>query len=185
MGGDEEEEEDEEPDDIRDLPPEQRKCAIQKRACYQLFIGTVVVLAFSDPMVDVLSSLGERIGVPAFYVAFVLAPIASNASELVAAISYAKKKTRDSACDAVTQCLGAGSMNNTFCLAIFLALIYFQDLIWEFSAETISILLIEVLVAGIALKNVQTVTMAGFVLSLYFACVGVVAFLESSIVGLN
>lgn len=35
-------------------------------------------------------------------------------------------------------------MNNTFCLAIFLLLIYFKNLAWEFSAETISILFIEV-----------------------------------------
>ena len=35
-------------------------------------------------------------------------------------------------------------MNNTFCLGIFLILIYARDLAWTFSAETISIFLIQV-----------------------------------------
>ena len=37
--------------------------------------GTLLILLFSDPLVDVLSTLGKRIGIPAFYIAFVLAPL--------------------------------------------------------------------------------------------------------------
>ena len=40
--------------------------------------------------------------------------------------------------------LGAACMNNTFCLGIFLALIYVKGLEWEFSAETISIFAVQV-----------------------------------------
>ncbi|KAE9066213.1 hypothetical protein PF010_g27893, partial [Phytophthora fragariae] len=50
-----------------------------------MFLGTALVLLFSDPMVDVLSEVGARTGIPAFYVSFVVAPLASNASELIAA----------------------------------------------------------------------------------------------------
>lgn len=57
-------------------------------------LGTALVLLFSDPMVDVLSQFGLRIHVGAFYVSFVLAPMASNASELIAAFNYAQKKTK-------------------------------------------------------------------------------------------
>lgn len=35
-------------------------------------------------------------------------------------------------------------MNNTFCLGIFLMLVYAKNLAWEFSAETLSIVLIQV-----------------------------------------
>lgn len=35
-------------------------------------------------------------------------------------------------------------MNNTFCLGVFMFLIYFRHLAWEFSAETVSILLVQV-----------------------------------------
>lgn len=57
-------------------------------------IGTVVVLLFSDPMCDVLSEVGNRTHIKPFYVAFILAPLASNASELIAAYNYALKKTK-------------------------------------------------------------------------------------------
>jgi hypothetical protein len=38
-------------------------------------------------------------------------------------------------------------MNNTFCLGIFLLLVYARKLPWTFSAETISILVIQVCVS--------------------------------------
>lgn len=44
-------------------------------------------------MVDVLGSVGDRTGVSSFYISFVLAPLASNASELIAAFNYSLKKT--------------------------------------------------------------------------------------------
>lgn len=39
---------------------------------------------------------------------------------------------------------GAACMNNTFCLGVFMFLIYFRSLAWEFSAETVTILLVQV-----------------------------------------
>lgn len=44
-------------------------------------------------MVDVMGAVGDRTGVSAFYISFVLAPLASNASELIAAFNYSLKKT--------------------------------------------------------------------------------------------
>jgi hypothetical protein len=35
-------------------------------------MGTILVLLFSDPMCGCLSALGERTGIPPFYVSFVL-----------------------------------------------------------------------------------------------------------------
>lgn len=39
---------------------------------------------------------------------------------------------------------GAACMNNTFCLGVFMFLIYFRKLAWEFSAETLTILFVQV-----------------------------------------
>lgn len=126
--GDEEEEE--VPEDLTALSPEEQQRAIKRRAFLMLFVGTTLVLAFSDPMVDVLSEVAERIGVPAFYVSFILAPLASNASEVIASQYYAAKKTRKTITVSLTALEGAASMNNTFCLSIFMALIYFRGLAW-------------------------------------------------------
>ena len=50
---------------------------------------------------------------------------------------------------------GAGIMNNTFCLGIFYALIWAQKLSWNFSAEIIVIVLVEIIVGLYALKDVR------------------------------
>ena len=43
--------------------------------------------------VGIFSELGNRIRVPPFFVSFVLAPLASNASEIIASYSYAQKRS--------------------------------------------------------------------------------------------
>ena len=83
-------------------------------------------------------------GVSSFYVAFVLAPFASNGSELIAAYNYAVKKTSKTISISLTTLEGAACMNNTFGLGIFMILIYLQGLAWEYLAETLAILLAQV-----------------------------------------
>ena len=81
---------------------------------------------FSDPMVEVMSNVGDRLSIPPFYVAFTLAPLASNASELLASIAYAGKKSKKTITVALAALEGAACMNNTFCLAIFMLLVYLK-----------------------------------------------------------
>merc|ERR1719272_2366588 len=104
-------------------------------------------------MGDVLGELGTRTGVPAFYVSFILAPLASNASELVASFNYASKKTQKTITIALVQLEGAACMNNTFCLLIFYGIVYTRRLAWEFTAETISIVIVELIVGFLALTK--------------------------------
>lgn len=40
-----------------------------------------------------MGAVGDRTGISSFYISFVLAPLASNASELIAAFNYSLKKT--------------------------------------------------------------------------------------------
>ena len=102
-----------------------------------------------------LGEVGVRTGIPPFYVSFVIAPLASNASELIASYSYALKKTPKSISIALQALQGAACMNNTFCLSIFMALIYFQGLAWEYTAETVAIVLCQLGVAIISAQKVQ------------------------------
>lgn len=177
-GGGDDEEEEEVPEDLTSLSPEAQQRAIKRRAFSMLFIGTALVLLFSDPMVDVLSELAERTGVPPFYVSFILAPLASNASEVIASQYYAAKKTRKTITVSLTALEGAASMNNTFCLSIFMALIYFRGLAWQYSAETISIILVQFGMGFMALKGKMSVFTAGFVVAVFPLSVMFVALLE-------
>lgn len=88
-------------EDLADLSPAEQQTRIKLRSAWMMGLGTIVVLLFSgacccvaaagplgrsnasaDPMVDVLAEVGTRLNIPAFYISFVLAPLASNASEV-------------------------------------------------------------------------------------------------------
>merc|ERR1712217_832841 len=71
-------EEEDMPEDLAGLSPEEQQRRIKKRAFSNMAIGTALVLLFSDPMCDLLGVIGDKLGVPKFYVSFVLAPLASN-----------------------------------------------------------------------------------------------------------
>merc|ERR1719330_1508397 len=165
------EEDDEEaaevPEDIRaqDLPPEMQNRRVLLRAFYQMGVGAAIVLLFSDPMVGVLDALGDRTGVPNFFVAFLLGPVASNASEMVASYKYAQKKTRKSISVAFSQLLGAACMNNTFCLLIFYLLIAVRGFSWVYHAEVGAIIFAELAMCLLASRRVHTVMSGLMVLS--------------------
>jgi len=182
-GGEETQPEEEDmPEDLADLPPEEQQRRIKHRAFYQMAVGTCLVLLFSDPMCDTLGLFADQIHVNKFYVSFVLAPLASNASELAGAMNMARVKTASSMTASLSSLLGAGIMNNTFCLAIFLVLIIWKKLAWQFTAETISILVIEVIMTFFVLCfKTQRLVHAWLILSLYPMALGIVYLLENQL----
>lgn len=177
---DEDEDEEDIPDDLACLSPDEQQRRIKWRATWMMALGTLTVLFFSDPMVGCLSELGARTGIPAFYISFVLAPLASNASELLAAYNYATKKTRKTISISIATLLGAACMNNTFCLGIFMALMAFKgDLAWEFTAETVAILIVEGIMGILALRKTHTLGSALFVACVFPASLVLVLVLEN------
>lgn len=177
---DDDEEEDVVPEDLQDQPIEVQQRAMLIRSFTLMGVGTAVVLAFSDPAVNVFTEWGNRFSINSFYVGFLLAPFASNASELLVALGYAQAKTSKKITMAFESLVGAACMNNTFVLGAFFALVYFRDLAWTFKAETVSILIIEWLMAVIILSsNTQRKVMGFAILALYPGCLAIVCFLEN------
>lgn len=172
--------EDDMPEDFKDLPEDVQRCRLIFRSAWMMGTGTAMVLVFSDPMVDVLNAAGQKLGINPFYISFLLAPLAANASELVSSYNYALKKTPKSMGIALAQLHGAGCMNNTYVLGVFFALIYTQGLAWRFTAETLSIFFVEIIIYIITTYK-STLTLAdGFlVLALYPASMFCVWLLES------
>ncbi len=147
-----------------------------------MFFGTVLVLIFADPMVGALNKFGTITGIPAFFVAFILAPLASNASEILAAYSFALKKTEKHVTISFAQLQGAACMNNTFCLGIFLILIFTNDdLTWEYSAETLGILLTELFMIFVSLRKTQTLLMTFIVFLIFPLSICVILLFENGI----
>ena len=62
-------------------------------------------------MVEVLSELGKRTGIPSFYISFILSPLISNGAEALAAYMYSQKKTSKTINVALATLLGASIMH--------------------------------------------------------------------------
>lgn len=168
------------PEEFVGIAPAEQRRRILMRALAKMAIGVLLVLAFSNPMVDLLYELGDRLSISPFYISFLLAPIASNSSELVAARYYGSKRTLSSITTSLSTLTGAAIMNNTLCLGVLLGLVYFKHLAWEFSAETIAIVVVQVLVGLVVLtRKVLTVKSAYVVLALYPGAVLLVWVLEN------
>ena len=112
---------------------------LKYKAIGLLIFATAVGALFSDPMVDVINVFGQRIGISPFYVSFIITPFASNASEVLAGLGFAAKKTSEGVALCQSSVLGGASMNATMALCVFMCLIYFRDLSWSYTAETIAV----------------------------------------------
>jgi len=178
-GGDDLKDEVEEmPEDFCDLSPEEQQTAIKLRAFKMLAIGTLMVLYFSDPMVEVMQEIAVQAGIQPFYVSFILAPLASNSSEVLASIFYGKKKTRKTMTISLSTLEGAACMNNTFCLSIFMGLIYVRGLAWQYTAETAAIVTVQLIIAYLVQKETMTTGVALGVLMIFPLSLVFVAGLE-------
>lgn len=76
-------------------------------------------------------------------------------------------------------------MNNTFCLGIFLAIVFGKQLLWEFSAETIAIVLVQIVMFFVARKKTHRVLDGFIVFLLYPLSIALVAILETPAIGLD
>ena len=71
-------------------------------------------------------------------------------------------------------------MNNTFCLGIVMGLVFFRQLAWRFSAETIAVLLVELAVGILALRQTMELWVGYLVLAIFPASILFIAALEAS-----
>jgi Ca2+/Na+ antiporter len=181
--GDATADDDADPDDEEEAEEEMWELTdsqLKVKAFTLLAIGTVLVSIFSDPMVDVINKLGDKMGVSPFYVSFVVTPLASNASEVISGVIFARKKTVESVSLCFASLLGAACMNNTLALCIFMALVYFRELSWSFSAEIVSLIVVVIVVGINALRRNYFMWQAIIIIAMYPICLCLVAGLEAA-----
>ena len=130
-------------------------------------LGVFLIIVFSDPIVEIFQEIGVRTKIGSFFVSFVLAPFASNSSELVAAYAYASKKTKKTISIATSALEGAVIMNNTLAFGVFLVIVLAKSLEWKHSAEMICLIFVEVSVGILALIRVHKWWTAVLILSIY------------------
>jgi len=79
--------------------------------------------------------------------------------------------------------LGAGIMNNTFCLGIFLGLVYFRGLAWEFTAETLAIIAIQLMIGLMVYFRKGMLLIHGCVILLFYPLALMIVFVLENYVG--
>ncbi len=70
-------------------------------------------------------------------------------------------------------------MNNSFCLAVFLAIVFLKKLAWEFAAETISIIVVQLVVGLMTQKTTHRVLDGVIVFAMYPLTIALVVILEN------
>ena len=119
------------------------------KAVMMLLLGTIVAAVFADPLVDAVDSFSTASSIPSFFVSFVILPIACT-SEAVSALKFAGRKKLATASLTYSQIYGSVTMSNILSLSVFLGLVYFRDLTWDFAAEVLVILIVCILMGAIA-----------------------------------
>lgn len=112
------------------------------KASLMLLAGAVIAAAFADPLVDAVDNFSDATSIPTFFISFIALPLATNSSEAVSAIIFASRKKVTTASLTFSELYGAVTMNNVLCLSVFLALVYFRELTWDFSAEVLVICIV-------------------------------------------
>ncbi|XP_068311804.1 sodium/calcium exchanger NCL-like [Pyrus communis] len=111
------------------------------KAVLMLLIGTLIAAAAADPLIDVVDNFSTATGIPTFFISFIALPLATSC-EAVSAIMFASRKKIRTTSLTFSQLYGSATMNNVLCLSVFLALVYFRELTWDFSAEVLIILIV-------------------------------------------
>ncbi|PKI42747.1 sodium/calcium exchanger NCL1-like [Punica granatum] len=118
-------------------------------AALKLLWGALIVAASAYPLVDVVDNFSAESSIPSFSVSFVVTPLACYSWIWSALLLAGKKKTRMLSLT-FSEIYEAVTVNNTFCFAVFLAIVYARDLTWKFSSEALVTLVVTILVGLIA-----------------------------------
>ncbi|KAF3965098.1 hypothetical protein CMV_010686 [Castanea mollissima] len=119
------------------------------RAVFMLLLGTIIAAVTADPLVDAVENFSTATSIPSFFVSFVILPFASS-SEVVSTLIFASKKKSRMASLMYSEIYGSVTMSNILSLAVFLGLVYFRDLTWDFSSEVLVIIIVCIVMGLIA-----------------------------------
>ncbi|KAK4789394.1 hypothetical protein SAY86_020713 [Trapa natans] len=137
------------------------------KAVLMLLGGTVIAGVFADPLVDAVDNFSNATSIPSFFVSFVILPFASS-SEVVSTLIFTSRKKMRTTSLAFSEIYGSVTMGNALSLSVFLGLVYFRDLSWNFFSEVLIILVVCVVMGIIAsLKTTYPLWIALLACALY------------------
>lgn len=88
--------EEQEDDDNEDAEEENKapptKAQIINTAVLYLITGAALAAFFADPLVDAIGGFSKASGISPFFIAFIATPLATNSSEAISSILFARRK---------------------------------------------------------------------------------------------
>ncbi|KAL4619528.1 hypothetical protein ACB092_06G085700 [Castanea dentata] len=120
------------------------------KAVLLLLLGTIIAVAFADPLVDAVENFSDATSIPAFFISFIVLPLATSSRDALSAIAFASRAKRAAASFTFSELYGAVRMHNVLNLPVFLALVYFRGLTWDFSSEVLAILIVSIVIGALA-----------------------------------
>ncbi|XP_042045415.1 sodium/calcium exchanger NCL-like [Salvia splendens] len=109
------------------------------KSIFQVMLGIAILTFLSGPLKTSIQHFSHAIGVPAFFVSFVVVPICLNA---LSAIFPASQKSSRTSSLTFSEIYGGVVMNNIMGLSTLLAIVYINGLEWDYSAEVLTVLLV-------------------------------------------
>lgn len=112
------------------------------KSVFQVILGIAVLTFFSGPLMTSIEQISDAIGVPSFFISFVIVPAAMNAATAISAIFPASQKSSRTASLTFSEIYGGVVTNNITGLTALLVIVYAKDLTWSYSAEVLTILMV-------------------------------------------
>ncbi|WOH05898.1 hypothetical protein DCAR_0625321 [Daucus carota subsp. sativus] len=112
------------------------------KAITLLVVGIVMLALLAEPLIESVHSLSTSANIPPFFVAFVLVPLATNARVAISAIKSASRKKARTTSLTLSEIYGGVFMNNVLGFSVLLAIVYFYNLSWHFSAQLFIVLIV-------------------------------------------
>ncbi|KAJ8562550.1 hypothetical protein K7X08_031002 [Anisodus acutangulus] len=110
------------------------------KSALQVILGIAILTLCADPIMDNIIRLAHAIGVPSFFLSFVIVPLAVNARTAITAItllSSANQQSSTTSSLTFSEIYVGVILNNIMGMSTVLTVLYAKDLRWEYSAEVL------------------------------------------------
>ncbi|KAI3702584.1 hypothetical protein L6452_28328 [Arctium lappa] len=129
-----------------------KSLSARAKATMLLLLGIAILVLLAEPLTRSVKKFSASAGIPSFYVAFILVPLASNARTAISAIrAVSQKKQMPFKKSQTTQATVSLTfseiyygvlMNNILGMLVLSSIIYFRGLTWNFSFEVLAVLVV-------------------------------------------
>ncbi|KAI9083523.1 hypothetical protein K1719_034465 [Acacia pycnantha] len=119
------------------------------KAIINVVVGIAMLSVLAEPLIESVRRFSNSVGINAFFISFILVPLATNAKKAISAVKEASNKKPRTTSLTISEIYGGVFMNNLLGFFAISVLIYGRGIRWEFSAETLVVAVVCV-VMGLA-----------------------------------